>query len=188
MFNRSMFADMRRAGMSAGVSKAKLSKAMLEILAQLPDGTANLKETIVHHLGVLGQMSPTRDITAAWNETKRKAAREFLRGKKSLNQNSVKLPVIYILSPSYFRFSNKSKQTTYKRFYYLVQIILFQSIFSFNGDPLLYRITKKRKDSLLYTKENNEPKVILKTFFCLRQVCRLMLLGPLNYRVRVFAT
>ena len=77
MFNRSIFADMRRAGMSAGVSKAKLSKAMIEILVQLPDGTTNLKETIVHHLGLLEQMSATRDVNAAWNETKRKAAREY---------------------------------------------------------------------------------------------------------------
>jgi len=98
MFDKRIFADMRRAGMSAGVSKAKLSKAMLEILVQLPDGTKDLKQTIVHHLGLLGQMSPTRDISAAWNETKRKAAREYpdrfvlaARGVLHWNDGSVKV-------------------------------------------------------------------------------------------------
>ena len=98
MFERRIFADMRRAGMNAGVSKAKLSKAMFEILVQLPEGTTNLKETIAHHLGLLGQMSPTRDINAAWNETKRKAAREFpdrfvlgARGVLHWNDSSVRV-------------------------------------------------------------------------------------------------
>lgn len=59
------------------MSKAKLSQAMLEILVQLPVGTENLKERILPHLGLIGQMSPTRDINAAWNEAKKKAAREF---------------------------------------------------------------------------------------------------------------
>ena len=77
MFDKRLFADMKRAGMSVGLSKSKLSQAMLEILAQLPQGTANLKETVVDHLGLLGHMSATRDINAAWNETKRKAAREY---------------------------------------------------------------------------------------------------------------
>lgn len=76
MFDRRMFAQMKRAGMGVGLSKAKLSQAMLEILIQLPVGTKDIKETIVGHLGLLGQMSATRDINAAWNETKKKAARE----------------------------------------------------------------------------------------------------------------
>jgi hypothetical protein len=77
MFDRQMFAQMKRAGMGVGLSKAKLSQAMLEILIQLPVGTKDMKETIVCHLGLLGQMSATRDINAAWNETKKKAAREY---------------------------------------------------------------------------------------------------------------
>jgi len=77
MFDRRMFAEMRRAGMGVGVSKSKLAQAMLEILVQLPPGTADLKETIVAHLGLLGQMSATRDINAAWNDAKKKAAREY---------------------------------------------------------------------------------------------------------------
>ena len=77
MFDRRMFAEMRRAGMAVGVSKSKLAQAMLEILVQLPVGTVDLKETIVAHLGLLGQMSAMRDINAAWNDTKKKAVREY---------------------------------------------------------------------------------------------------------------
>ena len=77
MFNRKTFSEMRRAGMGVGVSKTKLARAMLEILIQLPEGATNLKETIVAHLGLLGQMSSTRDINAAWNDAKKRAAREY---------------------------------------------------------------------------------------------------------------
>jgi hypothetical protein len=75
MFGRKMYCEMRRAGMNTGLSKAKLSQAMLEILIQLPKGTTNLKETIVFTMGELGQMSATRDINEAWNQTKKKAAK-----------------------------------------------------------------------------------------------------------------
>ena len=98
MFDRRMFAQMRRGGMSVGLSKAKLSGAMLEILTQLPIGTGNLRETIVAHLGLMGQLSATRDINAAWNETKKKAAREspekFLLDDRNVlhwNDGSVKV-------------------------------------------------------------------------------------------------
>ena len=77
MFSKKMFGEMRRAGMNVGLSKAKLSQAMLEILIQLPMGTTNLKETIVAHMGLLGQMSATRDLNEAWNQTKKKAAKEY---------------------------------------------------------------------------------------------------------------
>jgi hypothetical protein len=77
MFDKKMFGQMRRAGMNVGLSKAKLSQAMLEILIQLPAGTANLKETIVANMGLLGQMSATRDINQAWNQTKKRAAKEY---------------------------------------------------------------------------------------------------------------
>ncbi len=77
MFSKKMFGEMRRAGMNVGLSKAKLSQAMLEILIQLPLGTTNLKETIVDNMGLLGQMSATRDINEAWNQTKKKAAKEY---------------------------------------------------------------------------------------------------------------
>lgn len=77
MFDKKTFGQMRRAGMKVGISKSKLSLAMLEILIQLPEGTTNLKETIVYNMGLLGQMSATRDINEAWNQTKKKAAKEF---------------------------------------------------------------------------------------------------------------
>ena len=98
MFNKKMFGDMRRAGMTVGLSKAKISKAMLEILVQLPTGTTHLKETVVANLGLLGNMSATRDINAAWNEAKKKAAKEYpekfiLDGRKVLHwdDGSVKI-------------------------------------------------------------------------------------------------
>ena len=84
--------------MTVGLSKGKISKAMLEILVQLPTGTTHLKETVVANLGVLGHMSATRDINAAWNEAKKKAAKEYpekfiLDGRKVLhwNDGSVKI-------------------------------------------------------------------------------------------------
>ena len=77
MFGRRVFSDMRRAGMGVGVSKAKLSEAMLDVLLRLPTGSTNLKETIVAHLGLIGQMSATRDINEAWNQTKKKAAKLY---------------------------------------------------------------------------------------------------------------
>ena len=99
MFNRKTFSEMRRAGMGVGVSKTKLAKAMLEILIQLPEGATNLKETIVAHLGLLGQMSSARDINAAWSDAKRRAAREYpekfmLDGRKILHWNDGSVKII----------------------------------------------------------------------------------------------
>jgi hypothetical protein len=99
MFSKKMFGDMRRAGMSVGLSKGKLAKTMLEILVQLPTGTTQLKETVVANLGILGQMSATRDITAAWNEAKKKAAKEYpekflLDGRKVLHWNDGSVKVL----------------------------------------------------------------------------------------------
>lgn len=98
MFSKKIFGDMRRAGMTVGLSKAKISKAMLGILVQLPTGTTHLKETVVANLGLLGHMSATRDINLAWNEAKKKAAKEYpekfiLDGRKVLhwNDGSVKI-------------------------------------------------------------------------------------------------
>jgi len=99
MFNRKTFSEMRRAGMGVGVSKTKLARAMLEILIQLPEGATNLKETIVAHLGLLGQMSATRDINSAWNDAKKRAAREYpekfmLDGRKVLHWNDGSVKII----------------------------------------------------------------------------------------------
>ena len=98
MFDKKMFGQMRRAGMGVGLSKSKLSEAMLEILLQLPEGTTNLKDTIIANMGIVGYMSATRDINAAWCQTKTKAARLYpekfiLDGRKVLhwNDDSVKV-------------------------------------------------------------------------------------------------
>ena len=85
--------------MGVGVSKTKIAQAMLEILLQLPEGATNLKETIVGHLGLLGQMSPTRDINASWNDAKKRAAREYpekfmLDGRKVLHWNDGSVKII----------------------------------------------------------------------------------------------
>nr|MBF0222073.1 hypothetical protein [Desulfobulbaceae bacterium] len=92
MFNKKMFAGMRRVGVGVAISKSKLSSAMLEILLQLPTGTTRLKETIVANMGIVGQMAATRDITVAWNETKKKAVKDYpnifiLDGRKVLHWN-----------------------------------------------------------------------------------------------------
>jgi len=90
---------MRKAGMTVGLSKGKISKAMLEILVQLPTGTTHLKETVVANLGLLGNMSATRDINAAWNAAKKKAAKEYpekfiLDGRKVLHWNDGSLKIL----------------------------------------------------------------------------------------------
>ncbi len=92
MFSRRVFADMRRAGMGVAVSRAKLSAAMLEILVQLPTGSTNLKEVVVRHMGLLGQMASSRDIDDAWDQAKKKAVnlhpeRFTLDARKSLKWN-----------------------------------------------------------------------------------------------------
>ena len=100
MFGRRAFSDMRRAGMGVGVSKAKLSEAMLDILLQLPTGSMNLKDTIVRHLGLIGQMAATRDIDQAWNQTKKMAAKLhpekfILDGRNTLTWNDGTVKVLY---------------------------------------------------------------------------------------------
>ena len=70
------FAQIRRAGFDIGLSTGKLTKAMIEVLLQLPPGVTPSKELVVQHLGLLGQMSKTRDINAAWNSAKRQVVRE----------------------------------------------------------------------------------------------------------------
>ncbi len=70
------FAQVRRAGFDIGLSAGKLTTAIVEVLLQLPPGAPPSKDVVVHHLGLLGQMSKTRDINAAWNRAKRQIARE----------------------------------------------------------------------------------------------------------------
>jgi len=73
---RGYFAQVRRAGFDIGLSTGKLAKAMVDVLLQLPPEAAPSKELVVQHLGLLGQMSKTRDINAAWSSAKRQVVRE----------------------------------------------------------------------------------------------------------------
>ena len=63
---------------------------MLDMLLQLPTGTKNLKENITLRLGLVGQMSATRDINAAWDQTKSRAAKlypeRFILDKRNVLQ------------------------------------------------------------------------------------------------------
>jgi hypothetical protein len=69
-------AQVSRAGFDIGLSAGKLTKAMVEVLSQLPPEATPSKEVVVQHLGLLGQMSKTRDMNAAWNSAKRQVVRE----------------------------------------------------------------------------------------------------------------
>jgi len=59
----------------AVLSKNRITKMMLERLLELPDGAKNLKENVTLRLGMVGQFSSSREINAAWNDTKKKAAK-----------------------------------------------------------------------------------------------------------------
>ena len=73
---RGCFAQVRRAGFDIGLSTGKLTKAMVDVLLQLPPEAALSKDLVVQYLGLLGQMSKSRDINAAWNSAKRQVVRE----------------------------------------------------------------------------------------------------------------
>jgi hypothetical protein len=94
-----MFSRMKREGFNLGISKNKLAKMMLDALLQLPPGTTNLKDCVVADLGLIGQMSTTRDINEAWNQAKRMAANEYperfiLDGRKVLHWNDGSVKVL----------------------------------------------------------------------------------------------
>ncbi|MBT8338440.1 MAG: hypothetical protein HKP58_06225 [Desulfatitalea sp.] len=57
------------------LSKAKVAKMMLERLLELPDGSKRLKDNATLRLGMVGQLSTSREINAAWDEAKKKAAK-----------------------------------------------------------------------------------------------------------------
>lgn len=80
------------------LSKGKLSSMMLDILSDLPSGAKKLKDNVTFRLGVVGQLSTTRDINAAWNEAKKKAVKQYPdtfildgRGVLHWNDGSVKV-------------------------------------------------------------------------------------------------
>ena len=80
------------------LSKGRLANMMLERLLDLPEGAKNLKDNVAIRLGMIGQFSTSREINAAWNETKKKAAKlhpdKFIlddRGVLHWNNESVKM-------------------------------------------------------------------------------------------------
>jgi len=73
---KDLFAQARRAGFDIGLSTGKLAKAMVDVLTHLPPEVAPSKEVVVQYLGIMGQMSKTRDINAAWNNAKRQVVRD----------------------------------------------------------------------------------------------------------------
>jgi hypothetical protein len=82
----------------AVLSKGRLTKMMLEQLLELPNRSKNLKDNVTIRLGMIGQLSTTREINAAWDDTKKKAAKlhpdKFVlddRGVLHWNDGSVKL-------------------------------------------------------------------------------------------------
>ena len=90
------------------VSKSRLTKMMLERLSELPDGATHLKENVTLCLGMVGQFSTSREINAAWNETKKKAAKlypdKFMvdgRGVLHWNDGSIKILDKKISSANY---------------------------------------------------------------------------------------
>ena len=92
----------------AVLSKGRLSKMMLEILSAFPSGTKSLKDNVTLRLGMISQLSTTRDINAAWNETKKKAANlypeKFIldgRGVLHWNDGNVKILDKKISSANY---------------------------------------------------------------------------------------
>jgi hypothetical protein len=74
---RGFFGQVRRAGFEIGISTGKLTEAIVDVLLHMPPEVAPSKEVVVRHLGLLGQMSKTRDINAAWNAAKRQVVREY---------------------------------------------------------------------------------------------------------------
>ena len=89
----------QRRGFGLVISTNKLAKMMLEVLSQLPKGTTNLKDHVVANLGMVGQMSTTRDINEAWNQAKRMAANEhpgrfILDGRKVLHWNDGSVSIL----------------------------------------------------------------------------------------------
>ncbi len=73
---RDYLAQVRRAGFDVGLSAGKLTLALVEVPRQLPPEAKPSKDVVVQHLGLLGQMSKTRDINAAWNSAKRQIVRD----------------------------------------------------------------------------------------------------------------
>ena len=101
----------------AVLSKGRITKMMLERLLELPDGAKNLKENVTLRLGMVGQLSTSREINAAWNETKNKAAklhpdRFILDGRGVLHWNDGTVRILdKTISSANFRKLNELADT-----------------------------------------------------------------------------
>lgn len=88
----SFFANMRRAGYEIGPSKAELARVMEQALLQIEPGTPDMKDAVFIRMGSTAKMSKVRDLQAAWQTLKRRAAREhperFLLEGKTLRWKS----------------------------------------------------------------------------------------------------
>ena len=74
------------------LSKNRLSKFMLGRLEDLPAGTDRIKDRVIYALGNIAIMSTKRDLDAAWNDTKKKAVKQYpdrfiLDGRNALHWN-----------------------------------------------------------------------------------------------------
>lgn len=79
MFNRKSFGGKRTSGSDSSGEQEELSQTMLEILLELTEDTSNLKEAVVDQLGLREVTHGTRDMNAAWDVVKKKAARTYSR-------------------------------------------------------------------------------------------------------------
>ena len=76
-----------------------------------------MKEVVVRHIGLLGQMAPSRDIDDAWDQTKKKAVnlhpeRFTLDARKSLKWNDGTTKVLdKDISPANFKKLNELART-----------------------------------------------------------------------------
>ena len=57
------------------LSKGRLSRMMLDHLLELTPGTKKVKDNVLFRLGSIAFLTSSRDINAAWNDTKKKAAK-----------------------------------------------------------------------------------------------------------------
>ncbi len=117
MFNRTIYSQMRRSGFGIGINKGKLKDAMVDILLELPEGTSDLKETVIYNLGQYGQMTPVRDLNEIWNQAKRKVAKLnpdkfLLDGRSALHWNDGSTKVIdKKITPANFKKLNELAET-----------------------------------------------------------------------------
>lgn len=98
MFDRKTYSYMKRVGIGVEISKKQLKQEMIETLLQLPEGTSKLKEAVISHLGVSGQMISIKELNNIWNQVKKSVAKsnpdKFILDNRNVlhwNDGSVKI-------------------------------------------------------------------------------------------------